>query len=39
MTVAAVPSLHSGGMARDYLSVDDLSAAELRGVVSTSPRG
>jgi ornithine carbamoyltransferase len=34
MTVLAAPSLHSGGMARDFLSVDDLSVAELRGVVS-----
>ena len=38
MTVVAVPSLHSGGMARDFLSVDDLSAAELRGVVSLAAR-
>jgi ornithine carbamoyltransferase len=38
MTVVAVPSLHSGGMARDFLSVDDLSATELRGVVSLAAR-
>ena len=30
LTVVAGPSLHSGGMARDFLSIDDLSAAELR---------
>jgi len=38
MTVVAVPSLHSGGMARDFLSVDDLSATELRSVVSLAAR-
>ena len=38
MTVVAVPSLHSGGMARDFLSVDDLSAPELRSVVSRAAR-
>jgi ornithine carbamoyltransferase len=38
MTVVAVPSLDSGGMARDFLSVDDLSAAELGSVVSLAAR-
>jgi ornithine carbamoyltransferase len=38
MTIVGVPSLHSGGMARDFLSVDDLSATELRGVVSLAAR-
>jgi ornithine carbamoyltransferase len=38
MTVVAIASLHSGGMARDFLSVDDLSTAELRSVVSLATR-
>ena len=38
MTIVAVPSLHSRGMPRDFLSVDDLSATELHSVVSLAAR-